>query len=374
MVALLFLLAVQTPDTAALVTRLGHDTLAVERWVRTAERMDAEVVLRAPRTTYARYQISLRRGGHVTGWRTTVWTGADTTAAPALRETATLAGDSLIVERQRGAQTQTVRVAADSLILPFIDMVHWPYELALMRAYRTGLPELTQPLLTGARVSPFTLVRQGPNAVAITHPTRGTMTTELDARGRLVSLDAGQTTRALVVTREHWLDVLTIGRDFARRDAAGRSFGELSGRGGGEFVVHGVSVTLDYGTPQKRGREIWGALVPWGRVWRTGANRATHFTTDGDLRLGDLHVPAGEYTLYSIPEAGGGLLIVNRQTGQNGQTYNADRDLGRVPFRTAPLAEPVEVFTIRVEDRGDGPALRLMWDRTEFYVPVYAAP
>jgi hypothetical protein len=366
-------LVLQAPDTAALVTRLGHDTLAVERWVRTADRMEAEVVLRAPRTTYARYRASLR-DGNVTAWSATVWNGADTTAEPSLRETARFTGDSLIVERVRGGQTQVVRTPADSLILPFIDMVHWPYELALLRMHRSGRAELTQPLLAGARPSPFTLVLRGPGAVAITHPTRGTMTTELDAEGRMRALDAAGTTRALTVERVRWLDVHGIGREFARRDAEGRSFGELSGRGAGEFVVHGVSVILDYGTPQKRGREIWGALVPWGRVWRTGANRATHITTDGDLRFGDLLVPAGEYTLYSIPEASGGVLIINRQTGQNGQTYNADRDLGRVPFRVASLAEPVEVFTIRVEERGDGAALRLLWDRTEFYVPVRPAP
>jgi hypothetical protein len=362
----------QVPDTAALLTRLGRDTLAVERWVRTAERMDAEVVLRSPTTTYARYQVTLQ-GGNVTGWRATLWSGADTSAAPVLREVATLVGDTLIVERVRGGQTQTVRTPADTLILPFIDMVHWPYELALMRMHRSGRTELVQPLLTGARPSPFTLVRAADGSVAITHPTRGTMTTRLDAQGRMLALDASGTTRALTVDRVRWLDVPGLGREFAARDAAGRSFGELSGRGAGEFVVYGVRVTLDYGTPQKRGREIWGALVPWGRVWRTGANRATHITTDGDLRFGDLLVPAGEYTLYSIPEPSGGVLIINRQTGQNGQTYNADRDLGRVPLRMASLSEPVEVFTIRVEDRGDGVALRLLWDRTEFYVPVRPA-
>jgi hypothetical protein len=196
------------------------------------------------------------------------------------------------------------------------------------------------------------------------------MTARVDSEGRIQLLDAGATTRALVVERQGWLDVHPFAREYAARDAAGRSMGELSGRGSGEFEVYGVRVSLDYGTPQKRGREIWGALVPWGRVWRTGANRATHITLSGDLRLGDLLVPAGTYTLYSIPEPEGGLLIVNRQTNQNGQVYNAERDLGRVPMRRAELTAPVEAFTIRVEDRGDGYALRLLWDRTEFYVPI----
>lgn len=372
---LAFLLAslIQAPDSAAFVTRLGRDTLAAERWVRTGNVVSAEVMLRAPRTTYARYLMVLGNDGNVDHWEGTVWTGADTTAQPALREQVTMRGDSIIIARQRaGGVSQRSSSATSRTVLPFIDMVHWPYEVALVRMARAGADSVAQPLLTGGRASTFTLRRVAPMRVAIRHPSRGTMHADVDAQGRITSLDAAGTTRAVIVTRERWVDLPALAREFASRDAAGRSFGELSGRGGGEFTLDGVSVKLDYGTPVKRGRAIWGALVPWDRVWRTGANRATHFTTAGDLMIGDLRVPAGEYTLFSIPRADGGTLIINRQTGQNGQQYDPARDLGRVELRTATLAEPVEVFTISVEPRADGPALRLMWDTTELYVPVRA--
>lgn len=362
----------QQADSAALVTRLGDDTLAVERWIRTPTGIEAEVALRAPRTSYARYRLFTTAGGVLMGWEGSVWGGAGQ-GEPQATERATLEGDTLVLVRTREGRTTTARIAAGPDVLPFIDMVHWPFELMLMRAHASGREEVTQPLVSGTRTAPFVLRRTGPDGISVTHPTRGTMTTRVDGQGRLRSLDAGQTTRALIVSREPWLDVRAIATRFAAGDAAGRSFGELSGRGGGEFDLYQGTITLDYGTPQKRGRDIWGALVPFGRVWRTGANQATHLTTTEDLLFGDLLVPAGAYTLYSIPEATGGVLIINRQTGQNGQVYNADRDLGRVPFRTAPLPEPVESFTIRAEDRGDGPALRLLWDRTEYYVPIRQA-
>jgi hypothetical protein len=82
-------------------------------------------------------------------------------------------------------------------------------------------------------------------------------------------------------------------------------------------------------------------------------------------------VPAGRYTLFSIPRADGGLLIVNRQTGQTGTAYDPARDLGRVPLRARPLAAPVELFTIAVD--GAAGLLRLQWERTELVVPVRAA-
>jgi hypothetical protein len=93
---------------------------------------------------------------------------------------------------------------------------------------------------------------------------------------------------------------------WTEQDAAGRSVGALSGRARMTSNVGGATISLDYGTPSKRGRSIWGALVPFGAVWRTGANQATHFETDRDLVLGTgrdtLVVPTGRYTLFSIPE------------------------------------------------------------------------
>jgi hypothetical protein len=108
-------------------------------------------------------------------------------------------------------------------------------------------------------------------------------------------------------------------------------------------------------------------LVRYGALWRTGANRATHFKTTVPLQFGELVVPAGEYTLFSMPEANGGVLIINKQTGQNGQTYDAARDLGRVQLRTRPLDREVEAFTIAVRESNRRGVLALQWDRTEYY-------
>jgi hypothetical protein len=205
--------------------------------------------------------------------------------------------------------------------------------------------------------------------MTITHPTRGTMRVRVDAAGRLGALDAGATTRKLLVERGPWMSLDALAAHWRAADAAGASVGALSGRAAVTSTVAGATITIDHGTPSKRGREIWGVLVPFGQVWRTGANQATQFTTDRDLVFGTgtgaLVVPAGAYTLFSIPERAGGLLIVNRQTGQAGTAYDASRDLGRVPLEARPLPEAVEVFSIAVTPDGDGGALRLQWDRTE---------
>jgi hypothetical protein len=361
------LLLFAAQDSAAFVTRLGNDTLVVERFVRVPNRLQADVVMRVPATRRIRYVLELSPTGELSRLETVV-------SSPARREVITRQGDSLRVETIDTGATRVRTVAADKRVLPFLDMVHWPFELVLMRLKSSGGSQTAQPLLSGSRVGSFDVAVLGRDSMTITHPTRGTMRVRVDAAGRLLALDAGATTRKLTVERRAWrgVDLDALAGRWSALDAAGRSLGALSGRRTDTATVGAATIIVDHGTPVKRGRAIWGALVPFGQVWRTGANQATHFTTDRDLVLGGgtrtLTVPAGRYTLFSIPEAGGGVLIVSRDTGQAGTAYNAERDLGRVPLETRALAEPVEVFTLAVTPEGDAGAIRLQWDRSELFV------
>ena len=94
----------------------------------------------------------------------------------------------------------------------------------------------------------------------------------------------------------------------------------------------GKTVTIEYNKPSMRGRQIMGGLVPYGQVWRTGANPATSLMTPVPLHVGNLLVPAGNYTVYSVPsqDPDKWMLIINKQTGQWGTEYNQAQDLGRV--------------------------------------------
>ena len=125
-------------------------------------------------------------------------------------------------------------------------------------------------------------------------------------------------------------------------------------------------VLIDYGRPAKRGRAVFGGLVPYGQVWRTGANEATVLQTDHALRIDTLTVPAGEYTLYTIPSPSGWQLIVNKEVGQWGLTYHPEFDLGRVPMTITATKTPLEHFRIDVA----GGHLQLRWDTTVVAVPI----
>ena len=363
-------------ETAGFVTRLGDDTLAVERFTITPGGVEAAVAVRAPRTTLTLYTLDLDADGGIEAYEAVV--RQPLTDEVLRTQRAEPVGDSLrITLSETMGETETNTVAGAARPLPFVDLVHWPFELMVRRAVAAGGP-LEQPLFTPRGAVAFTSDVEDDGSVTVTHPFRGSMVVEADDDGRLLELDAGATTRKLTVTRVADVDVEAAARRWSEMDAAGMSAGELSGRGEAVGEVGPATISVDYGVPQKRGREIWGALVPWGELWRTGANRATHLETDHPIVLGEddaaLRLAPGVYTLYSIPRADGGVLIVNRQTGQGGTTYDEARDLGRVTLGRSPLSETVEAFTIAVEATGpDAGVLSLRWDRDAFSVPITIA-
>jgi hypothetical protein len=133
----------------------------------------------------------------------------------------------------------------------------------------------------------------------------------------------------------------------------------------------GNTVTIDYSRPSMRSRKVFGGLVPYDQVWRTGANAATSLKTSVDLTIGGTSVPKGSYTLYSLPSANGWQLIVNKQTGQWGTEYNQAQDLARIPVKVTQRSSGLELFTISFDKMGaDGGTLKVEWENTLASVDV----
>jgi hypothetical protein len=144
----------------------------------------------------------------------------------------------------------------------------------------------------------------------------------------------------------------------------------LSPRDTARAEIAGARILVDYGRPSMRGRTIMGELVPFGRVWRTGANAATTLVTEAELEIGGEQLPRGTYTLYTLPSADQWLLIINRQTGQWGTEYDQSQDLARIPMQRSELPRDVEQFTISVEPVGeDRGTLVMAWERTQVQLP-----
>ena len=133
----------------------------------------------------------------------------------------------------------------------------------------------------------------------------------------------------------------------------------------------GKTVTIKYSRPSMRGRKIYGELVPYGKVWRTGANAATSLTTDTALDISGTTVAAGNYTLYTVPGEKSWQLIVNKQTGQWGTKYDEGQDLARIPMKVSQLPSGLETFTISLDKTGAKSAtLKLDWELTSASVNI----
>jgi hypothetical protein len=135
--------------------------------------------------------------------------------------------------------------------------------------------------------------------------------------------------------------------------------------------IAGGTIDLRYNSPQMRGRKVMGELVPWNQVWRTGANPATTLITSVPLKFGDLLVPAGTHTIYTLPNPDKWLLIINKQTGQWGTVYNQNQDLGRTPMMKKSLSAPQEGMSISFENTtANSTEMHVRWETTDVYVKV----
>lgn len=131
-----------------------------------------------------------------------------------------------------------------------------------------------------------------------------------------------------------------------------------------ELDLNGKKVSVTYGRPYAKGRKIFGELVPFDKVWRTGADEATTLKTEADLMIGKTVVPKGEYTLWTLPNAAGMKLVINKQTGQWGTVYDEKQDFARIDMKVAKLGAPVEQFTLTLTKEGKGGLLKLEWETT----------
>jgi hypothetical protein len=133
----------------------------------------------------------------------------------------------------------------------------------------------------------------------------------------------------------------------------------------------GKSITIDYSSPRAKGRKVFGGLVPFGQVWRTGANEATTFVSNADLKVGGSDVPAGSYTIFTVPESDKWTLVISKKSGEWGTNYpGPSEDLVRVPMKVSPTSGAVENLTIGFDKGAGGCALRIEWENTRASVDV----
>ena len=363
--------AAQGTEQGGFVTRLGVDTLAVERFTRAANRLEGERVLRVPRTALIRYVATLGKDGRVSRFEASRFDGDRLDGPPTWSSTTEFGPKVAVTTFRRGDGTDTIRTATGPGAVPMLTHAYALDEQMVRQARRmkgdTVPMEQVFPGQSGVLPTWVSLI--GRDSVAIGSFHGQAARARIDGDGRLLGYDARGTVVKVVATRIPDLDVLEIARQFAARDAAGEATGPVSPRDTVHARFGGAALTVDYGRPSKRGRTIFGGLLPYGQVWRTGADAATQFTTTRDLTISGTDLRAGAYTLWTLPTETGATLIVNAEVGQWGTEYHVKHDVARIPMTVRRLDQPAERFTIDFTSAGGG-ELRMRWDTTEWVVPV----
>ena len=353
--------AALTAQTGQFVVRLGTDTLAIEQYTRTQDRLQGEQVLRSPRTVHRLYSATFGSGGAIARFELVTH---NVSGAPGPAETKAVAeftGDSAVVTVPRRDSTVTLRVKAGPGAVPFIGQGFGLIEEVARRARASGSARYTTTMLSLGDTEPLevTVTPRGPDSLTLVLGAIGPLRARVDAQGTLLGLSGIGGTMQVTVERTQGLDFAAVGKGFAPR-----SLGVLSPPDSVKASVAGAALAVRYSRPSTRGRAIFGNVVPWNQVWRTGANQATIFETSADLVIAGTPVPAGTYSLWTLPSPAGWKLIVNKNTGQWGTDYNAQYDLARLDMKVERLLQPVEQFTIALYGSGKDGMLALSWERT----------
>lgn len=374
-------------ETYGFIARLGSDTISVESVTRQGNTVTSDAVDRFPRVRRRHTRIELGPDGGIRRLVMDIHTPSEPPGQRERRVVAEVADDSVRISKHDSTGTVTRAFArGGGMAMAHVPQMYSLYELyfaaALGRAAaaQRGPGDTVQmrQFYIDREFDRFPLhrgvVRLQPGGRAeITHDwLAGTGEAAFDSAHRMLRYSGARTTYLVDVRRlPEPPDVPAVAERFEALEARGGGYRQLSVRDTVPARIGGATLTVDYGRPLARGRVLLGNVVPYDRVWRTGANAATQLTTSAPITLAGLALPAGTYTLWTIPHAGGAELIVNRETGQWGTRYTAARDLGRAPMTTQTLAAPVDQFTIRI-DAADGRrgTLAMEWGTFQWTAPI----
>lgn len=372
---------------------LGQDTISMESITRQGNRLESDEVDRFPRVEIRHTEVKLNDDGSIRHLEMQIHTPSEPSRERDRRVVADVANNK--VHLSKTDSTGTVNrdfPTGGSMVVGHVPQMYSLYELYFAAALRqstgaktggVGVPaggaavqlrqfyidrEFDRFPLGYATVTPV-----GNGKVEVTHDwLAGTGEAMMDSSDDLLSYSGVRTTYKVEVKRlAAGPDVKAIAARWEAKETAAGSVKSLSVRDSVRAQIGNALLSIDYSRPLLRGRTLLGDVIPYDRVWRTGANAATQLTVSGPVKLGGMQVPAGTYTLFTAPHTSGVDLIVNKEHGEWGTDYNGKLDLGSVRMTSEASITPVEEFTISVipGDHGHG-KLVLEWGTFRWIAPI----
>ena len=346
------------------IAKLGNDTVSVERVTRRGNKLTSDEVDRFPRVRQRHSEIEVGPDGGIRHLTMDIHTPSEAENQRDRKVVVNVTKDSVLITKTDKAGTVRRAFATrGGTAMAHLPQMYSLYELYFQAALgkakgvEPGVGDTVKlrqfyidrefdrfPLHSGT-------VRFMPTKTEIYHDwLSGVGEATLDSSGRLLKYSGARTTYKVDVVRTSELpDIQALGTQFAAAETKDGGVRQLSVRDTLRATIGAASFTVDYGRPLVRGRELVGNILPYDRVWRTGANAATQFTTSAPVTVAGVQVPAGTYTLWTVPRVNGAAdIILNKQVGQWGTEYDGAKDLFMTRMKTEMLTTPVEMFTISI--------------------------
>ena len=366
---------------------LGNDTISIERDTRRGNEIVSDEVDRFPRVRRRHTTMRLAADGTIEHLEMDIITPSEPSSERERRVVADVSNDSVHIVKHDSTGTKKYAFATGgALTMPHLPMMYGLTDLyfgaALGRAAAPGDSVTLRQYYIDREFDRFPLHSGvvhvlAPNKAEIHHDwLAGYGDATFDSLHHMLTYNGARSTYKVEVRRltgrPELPDVQAIGERFAALETSSGGMKQLSMRDTARATIGAATITVDYGRPLARGRVLLGNIVPFDEVWRTGANAATQLTTSAPVTLAGVRLPAGTYTLWTVPRKDGHAeLIVNRQFGQWGTEYNEKRDLGRIPLSVDSTTSPVEKFTISLVPAGARKGtLAMEWGSFRWSAPI----
>src|SRR5436190_2716890 len=374
----------QSAERYGFLTMLGHDTISIESVTRQGNTLTSDEVDRFPRVRIRHTVVNINDDGSIRHLVMDIHTPSEPTGQRDRKVVADVASNKVhLSKKDNTGSVNRDFVTGGSIVVAHVPQMYSLYELYFAAALKQaavskpGNPvqmrqfyidrEFDRFPLGHATVKPL----EGGKA-DITHDwLSGIGEAIMDSGYHMLSYSGDRTTYKVQVKRlSSAPNVKDIADQFESKESKTGDVKSLSVRDTARAQIGNAIFTVDYSRPLLRGRTLLGDVIPYDYVWRTGANAATQFTTSAPIKLAGMHVPAGTYTLWTIPHKSGVALIVNKQNGQWGTEYNRSFDLCTARMSTDVASAPVEEFTISIvpDDNRHG-KLMLEWDSFKWIAP-----
>ncbi|HUQ99626.1 MAG TPA: DUF2911 domain-containing protein [Gemmatimonadaceae bacterium] len=369
------------------IARLGSDTISVESVTRRGNTVVVDGVDRFPRVRRRHTEIELGTGGAIRHLVMEIHTPSEPAKQRERHVTADVTADSVhILQTDAAGKLRHEFATNGAVAMAHVPQMYSLYELyfdaalaraAALKRVEGDTVQLRQ-FYIDREFDRFPLhhgvVRLLPeNRAEIRHDwLSGAGEAKFDSTGRMLTYSGARSTYLVDVARlTSPPDIRPLADKWEALEAAKGGVSQLSPRDTVRASIGAVSVTIDYSRPLARGRVLLGNVIPYDRVWRTGANAATQFTTSAQIKLAGIQLSPGTYTLWTVPHQNGVDLIVNGQSGQWGTGYNPARDVGRARMQSTALSKPVDQFTISIaaQDAQHG-TLALEWGSFRWAAPI----